>query len=79
MGSTFSNQIASSNVDAEFWLVYRPILGIRRCVVVGKYPNEFENLNRFEECLNFRFCAVRFSSSARMKPKIVTVRAVILR
>lgn len=39
----------------------------------------FENVNRFDGCLNFRLCIVRLSSSARMKPKMVTVRAVVLR
>lgn len=39
----------------------------------------FENLNRFEGYLNFRLCIVRLSSSAKMKPKMVMVRAIILR
>lgn len=39
----------------------------------------FENLNRLDGYLNFRPCIMRFSSSARMKPRMVTARAIILR
>ena len=39
----------------------------------------FENLNKPEGYLNFRLCIIRLSSSARMKPKIVTMRAIVLR
>jgi len=38
-GRTFSSQIASSSMDAVFWLIDRPIIGARRCRVVGKYPS----------------------------------------
>lgn len=46
---------------------------------MGKYPRRLENLNRFDGCLSLRLCEVRFSSSARMKPRSVTVRAVSFR
>lgn len=48
-------------------------------MIVGKYPRRLENLNRFDGYLSLRLCEVRFSSSARMKPRSVTVKAVSFR
>ena len=47
--------------------------------MVGKSPRRLENLNRFDGYLSLRFCEVRFNSSARMKPRSVTIRAVSFR
>lgn len=35
-GKIFSSQIISSNVDADFWLISRFVLGIKRWMMVGK-------------------------------------------
>ena len=53
--------------------------GVSWCIIVGKYLRRFENLNRLEGCWGFRLYVVRLNSSAREKPKIVTVRAVSFR
>lgn len=79
LGNDFSSQIMSNNVDANFWLVNKLILGIERWTIVGKYPNEFENLNGLEGYLSFRLCVEVLSSNARMYPNVVTTRAVIFR
>lgn len=78
-GNTFSSQIMSSSIDADFWLIVRLIFGGRRCITVGKYPRRLENLKRFEGYLSFKFLATRLSSNARIKPVIVTARAVSFR
>ena len=48
-------------------------------MIVGKYPRRLENLNRFDGCVSLRFCEARFSSSANVKPRSVTARAVNFR
>lgn len=35
-GKIFSSQIISSNIDADFWLISRLVLGIRRWTIMGK-------------------------------------------
>lgn len=78
-GNTFSSQIISNSIDADFWLMVRLIFDGRRCITIGKYPRRLENLKRLEGYMNFRFLAARLSSSARIKPVIVTARAVSFR
>lgn len=78
-GKMFSSQIKSSREDADFWLIVRLAWGIRRCMIVGKYPSWLENLKEFDGWLNFRFWVMLLISSARIKPRIVIARAVIFR
>lgn len=78
-GNTFSSQIMSNSIDADFWLIVRLIFDGRRCITIGKYPKRLENLKRLEGYINFKFLAARLSSNARMKPAIVTARAVSFR
>lgn len=78
-GNTFSSQIISNSIDADFWLIVRPIVDGRRCITIGKYPRKLENLKRFEGYLNFKFLVARLSSNAKMKPVMVTARAVSFR
>ena len=78
-GNTFSSQIMSNSIDADFWLIVRLIFDGKRCITIGKYPKRLENLKRFERYINFKFLAARLSSNARMKPAIVTARAVSFR
>ena len=46
---------------------------------MGKYPSRVENLEKFEVWVCFRYCVLRLISSARVKPKIVMIRAVSFR
>ena len=46
---------------------------------MGKYPNRLENLKALDGYLNFRFWVVLLISSSRIKPRIVTARAIIFR
>lgn len=78
-GNTFSNQIMSSSIDADFWLIVRFVIGGTLYIMIGKYSRRLENLKRLEGCLNFRFLVARLSSNARVKPIIVTTRAVNFR
>lgn len=78
-GNTFSSQIMSNSIDADFWLIVRLIFDGRRCITIGKYPKRLENLKRLEGYINFKFLAAKLSSNARMKPAIVTARAVSFR
>lgn len=78
-GRIFSSQIRSSSSDADFWLVDRPMSGGSRWKMVGKYPRRLENFNGLDGCLSFRLYVARLSSSAIMKPRMVTARAVSLR
>lgn len=78
-GNKFSNQIMSSNIDANFWLIVGFAIGGRQCIMIGKYPRRLENLKRFEGYLNFRFLVARLCSNARMKSIIVTARVVNFR
>lgn len=48
-------------------------------MMVGKYPRRFEKLNRFEGCLSFKLYVIKLSSSPKVKPKMVTIRAVVFR
>lgn len=78
-GMLFSNQIRSSRRDAVFWLMIRLCRGVERWVIVGKNPSMFENLSVLEDALSFRLFVIRFSSIARINPRIVTIRAIIFR
>lgn len=78
-GNTFSSQMRSNSVDADFWLIVRLASGRERWMIVGKYPRRLENLNMFEAGLSFRFLVTRLSSSARTKPVIVAIRAISFR
>lgn len=78
-GNTFSNQIKSSSIVADFWLIIRLVRGFKRCIVSGKYPNIVENLNVAEGCLYFRLWVIWLSSRAIVKPIKVTARAVSFR
>lgn len=35
LGITFSSQMVSSSIDADFWLMLRLVDGKRRCMIVG--------------------------------------------
>lgn len=78
-GNTFSNQIMSSSIDVDFWLIVRFAIGGGWCIMIGKYPRRLQNLKRLEECFNFKLLVARLSSNARMKPIIVMARAVNFR
>lgn len=78
-GNRYSSQIVSISVEASFWLAARFIVGTKRWIMVGKYPRRFENLDRFDACLNLRSSEVVLSSRASVKPSSVTVRAVSFR
>lgn len=78
-GKMFSSHVMSSEEVASFWLIVRYRSGGRRCMIVGKYPSERENLVGFEGRLYFRFCVLRLISNAIMKPRVVIVRAVSFR
>lgn len=79
LGSRYSSQIISINIEASFWLAVRFTAGTKRWIMVGKYPRRFENLDKFDACLNLRFSEVVLSSRASMKPSSVTARAVSFR
>lgn len=78
-GNTFSSQVESISVNASFWLVDRPMDGIKRWMMAGKYPRRLENLNKFDVYLNLSLCEVVVSSKATIKPRSVTTRAVSFR
>lgn len=78
-GRMFSSHAESRREDASFWLAVRLRWGGSRCIIVGKYPRRVENLKLFVGCLYFRFWVLRVISNARVKPNMVTARAVILR
>lgn len=48
-------------------------------MIVGKYPNRLENLKALDGYLNFRFWVVLLIYIARIKPRVVTARAIIFR
>ena len=48
-------------------------------MIVGKYPRRLENLKMIEGCESLMICEARFSSSANVKPRSVTARAVNFR
>ena len=48
-GSTVSSQIRSSSNDAGFWFTDKLTNGEKPCLIVGKYPRTFYNLNMFED------------------------------
>lgn len=77
-GRVFSSHVRSSNREAVFWPAVRLVWGIRRCMMVGKYPREFEKLKGVDAGLRVRFRVRALSSSASIKPNRVTARAVSL-
>ena len=79
LGINFSNQIRSIRFDAELRLDDRSLLGINRCVVVGKYPREVENCFIGDVLLGSRLLVSLFSSRAVIRPSIVIRMAVIFR
>lgn len=46
---------------------------------MGKYPSKLENLKAFEGWWNFRVWVMLLISRAKIKPRIITVRAIIFR
>lgn len=78
-GMVFSDQVRSSRDEAVFWLIYRFNRGIGRCIIVGKNPNMFENLNMSKDIFSLRLFVMLFSSVASMKPNRVTIIAISFR
>lgn len=35
LGRMFSSQMESRSIDADFWLMVKLVLGVRRCIMVG--------------------------------------------
>lgn len=78
-GGLFLARLGLVVVRLFFWPAARFGRGIRQCIVAGKYPKEFENLNGLDACLRVRFWVRRLSSSASMTPRRVMARVVSLR
>lgn len=55
LGSKFSSQIRSISMVADFWLLYKVMRGLMRCMIGGKYPNKFENFSGLVGRVGFRF------------------------
>lgn len=75
-GIVFSSQMRSNRDEAVFWLMCKFNSGIGRCVVVGKNPSMFENLNMSEGVYSLRLFVMVFNSIASIKPMRVTAMAV---
>lgn len=45
----------------------------------GEIPKRLENVKKFEGYLNFKFCVAGLISNARIKPRMVTAKAVCFR
>ena len=75
-GPTFSNQVMSSIWLATIWPSTRFNLGEKRWTVVGKKPNILEKLWDVRWGVGLNCLLVNeASSSARRRPRIVTMRA----
>lgn len=78
-GMAFSSQIRSKRVRAVLKLVFSVFEGNRRCMIVGKYPNEVENEEVGEGFVGVRLLVRLFRSNAITNPVMVTMSAVVFR